>query len=1211
MEEFGACIAHRAVARVRVPSFLVIAAFVAAWVLNASPVSAGSPPPLRWDDFNSHVWTVGIDKPADFTFVTREWISDEERAVFHLTYTPGAGATSGFLLAFTNLLAPEPFSDVTEIRFDLKWDTRPASAFLKVEGKKLTHPYAAPDESVMFSQTASVTSGGYQEYRIPVSAAGDLSRLIFVFDHIGSSASDIYLDNLRVVRNGEEYVWDTFDTPSRFWIPFGAWLSWAGPSANPALEMISNYDGFGGQSGALFLRWDTGPDGRGSQDTESAEIKTEGNTLEAIDDNRPPPGLNLDLSAYNRISSDVVCSNENTLGVFFGHFEEGSEHCSVSTNLQCVRHSDCPAGELCTAAVTGFITPGVKVAEPGVPQRISWNIPWPSGFPANDVDVVSFVVRDIKEEGRGTGELRIDNAVFSAVELPAPDTAHAVWNLNRFDGTNSGLTSLGGNFGSFSPSDDLTPKAIQVTPDVGISANTDSHPGSSLKLAIGLSQADFAGEFMSLFGDTGFLREYTLDLAQFSQIQFSLRPAGQNTKPIELKVEVKDDRDAFDYTAFRYVTVPPAPSDWTRLVLDADVTNGEQWFFNRFAPDPHHAKLLVLVAERFFNPSDEPGSGTSFAVNLDEIRLIHKTETPFVFPPTAGGGPDGLDPLLDYIEQKAWLHFDRWVVDGTGTNPDLLLFLDRSIFPDLASTAAAGFGLAASCAAHRHSWLSEEEATTRVLRTLRTYANGTMLNDPNASPEEVNGSIGLRGWFWHFLDRDGTRKTKQPDGTPLSDFQKSELSTVDTAIFLWGALTAKAYFGSSDASINPRGRNSRADEIAALVDQMYSRVDFRFFLRTSAPNANQLYRAWKRERVLNEKGPYAVPVPGYDEDTAGYFSGTPEGPGTWDYYTDEILMILLLGVYSPDPQFRLDPSVLQSFDRPSALFTSKAGETVGPLIHSFFGSGFTYFFLESFLKADARFLPLMGQNFFDNAALAGRASWLYGRDGGAVNAPTFAGNVFGLTAAEGRDGQYHGEWGSPPRDPRALGATDDGTIAVYGPASFIALWPDGFSDQRVRYRNPSVDALVTLFNEGRIFDESIGFGDAVNLAPDTSGMPFYNMATFGIDNGPMLMMIENERSGLFWRLDLLAPCVGDCDGDLQVSISELILGVNIALGNTMLSACPTFDRNGDGQVSIDELIGAVNAALNGCIPPVVLPTAMATDPAQAPEVPPSCITVSR
>jgi hypothetical protein len=40
--------------------------------------------------------------------------------------------------------------------------------------------------------------------------------------------------------------------------------------------------------------------------------------------------------------------------------------------------------------------------------------------------------------------------------------------------------------------------------------------------------------------------------------------------------------------------------------------------------------------------------------------------------------------------------------------------------------------------------------------------------------------------------------------------------------------------------------------------------------------------------------------------------------------------------------------------------------------------------------------------------------------------------------------------------------------------------------------------------------------------------------------------------------------------------------VNIALGNSAVATCPSFDRNGDGEVTINELIAAVNAAQTGC-----------------------------
>jgi hypothetical protein len=59
-------------------------------------------------------------------------------------------------------------------------------------------------------------------------------------------------------------------------------------------------------------------------------------------------------------------------------------------------------------------------------------------------------------------------------------------------------------------------------------------------------------------------------------------------------------------------------------------------------------------------------------------------------------------------------------------------------------------------------------------------------------------------------------------------------------------------------------------------------------------------------------------------------------------------------------------------------------------------------------------------------------------------------------------------------------------------------------------------------------------------------------------------------------------CPGDCDGDGDVTISELIKAVAIALRDKPWEECPSADANGDGDVSVDELVRAVRAALDGC-----------------------------
>ena len=84
-----------------------------------------------------------------------------------------------------------------------------------------------------------------------------------------------------------------------------------------------------------------------------------------------------------------------------------------------------------------------------------------------------------------------------------------------------------------------------------------------------------------------------------------------------------------------------------------------------------------------------------------------------------------------------------------------------------------------------------------------------------------------------------------------------------------------------------------------------------------------------------------------------------------------------------------------------------------------------------------------------------------------------------------------------------------------------------------------------------------------------------------------------------------AVCVGDCNGSGMVEINELILGVNIALGNTPVSMCPSFACTGNDTVPINCLIQGVNNALNGCpVEPTSTPTGTPAGTATATITPP-------
>lgn len=59
-------------------------------------------------------------------------------------------------------------------------------------------------------------------------------------------------------------------------------------------------------------------------------------------------------------------------------------------------------------------------------------------------------------------------------------------------------------------------------------------------------------------------------------------------------------------------------------------------------------------------------------------------------------------------------------------------------------------------------------------------------------------------------------------------------------------------------------------------------------------------------------------------------------------------------------------------------------------------------------------------------------------------------------------------------------------------------------------------------------------------------------------------------------------CVGDCRHDGSVEVDEILMMVNIALGNAEMWECDSGDADHDGQTTIDEILWAVNNALSGC-----------------------------
>src|SRR6185312_9156421 len=167
------------------------------------------------------------------------------------------------------------------------------------------------------------------------------------------------------------------------------------------------------------------------------------------------------------------------------------------------------------------------------------------------------------------------------------------------------------------------------------------------------------------------------------------------------------------------------------------------------------------------------------------------------------------DRLLDRYQRAAFDYFLR------NRNPANGLYADTSREGSPISIAVVGFALSTYPIAVERGWIAREEALAHCLTALRFFRD----SDQGGTPE----STGYKGFFFHFLDRDaGTR------------VWRCELSMVDTALLIAGALAAGQYF-SADAP----GEH----ELRELVDVLYQRIDWRW----SQDGGSTIMQGWKPE----------------------------------------------------------------------------------------------------------------------------------------------------------------------------------------------------------------------------------------------------------------------------------------------------------------------------------------------------------------------------
>ena len=410
------------------------------------------------------------------------------------------------------------------------------------------------------------------------------------------------------------------------------------------------------------------------------------------------------------------------------------------------------------------------------------------------------------------------------------------------------------------------------------------------------------------------------------------------------------------------------------------------------------------------------------------------------------------DVFLDDVQRRTFRFF--WET----TNPANGLARDRYPTPSFASTAAVGFALTAYPIGAERGFVSRGEAAARTLATLRFLWNAPQGDAPR-------GMTGHKGFFYHFVDmQTGAR------------FEKTELSTVDTALLLGGMLFCQSYFD------RPSER-----EIHDLVERIYARVDWRW----SAARPPTVALGWNPEK--------------------GFL------PYDWIAYS-EAMLVYLLAIGSPTHALGSDAWEAWSAGLSKHWGMEEGYEHVrfGPL----FGHQYSHIWVDFRGVKDA-FMRGKGIDYHENSRHATLAQHAY-----AVRNPGgwtgYGERLWGLTACDGPADVTVPVKGRPRtfRSYSARGPADfdDGTVSPTAVGGSIPFAPDLCIPALKAMRE---DHGANLYGE-------YGYFDSLNLTVPASvplkhgrhvpGRGWYDGDYLGIDQGPILAMIENHRSGLIWNV---------------------------------------------------------------------------------------------
>ena len=419
--------------------------------------------------------------------------------------------------------------------------------------------------------------------------------------------------------------------------------------------------------------------------------------------------------------------------------------------------------------------------------------------------------------------------------------------------------------------------------------------------------------------------------------------------------------------------------------------------------------------------------------------------------------------FLDTVSERTF----RWFWDTQ--NPTTHLIPDRYPTHSFSSIAAVGFAFNAYAIGAERGWVSRAEARDRTLQTLRTmYA---LPQGPAAT-----GVAGYHGFFYHFLDMDTGMRYKDV-----------ELSSVDTSLLLAGVLFAQSYFDGADAA---------EVSIRAYADSMYRRVDWAWF----------------------QNQPPLVSM-GWTPENAQFNSYQWRG-------LDEAMLVYILALGSPTHPIDTASWSKWTSTYQWGTYYQQAHVGFAPL----FGHQYTQLWVD-FRGIQDAYMRGKGIDYFENSRRATVAQRAYAADN--PNKWTgYGANMWGLTASDGPfDGNFtvagtsRRFYGYAARGTDFTETRDDGTIAPTAAGGSVPFAPDIAIQALVTMRDRYGDNVFGQYGFIDAFNPSLADGGPVTSGHIVPGMGWFDSDYLGIDQGPIVAMLENYHSELIWKKMRTSPYI--------------------------------------------------------------------------------------